>query len=273
MSGGDDDVFLLRQHEEQLVDYKKELSDVRSSLLSVDLEDEVDLNQLLPSLEKEVFDCSLSIKKSLKPIAHSSPATDGKGVKLPKLDVPTFDGSILNWRTFWEQFRVSIHDRSNLSDSDKLVYLQHALKNGSAKSTIEGLSQSGECYMEAVDCLKSRYDHPRLVHQTHVKMILDAAALKEGTGKELRHLHDAVQQHLRALKAMDYEPSGPFITSILELKLDTSTRFEWQKHSQGSSEVPPYQETYMSSTATTSLVKSMVLQRYFATIPVSRDHP
>ena len=216
-SGGDDDVFLLRQHEEQLVDYKKELSDVRSSLLSVDLEDEDDLNKLLPSLEKEVFDCSLSIKKSLKPIAHSSPATDGKGVKLPKLDVPTFNGSILNWRTFWEQFRVSIHDRSNLSDSEKLVYLQHALKSGSAKSTIEGLSRSGECYMEAVDCLKSRYDHPRLVHQTHVKMILDAAALKEGTGKELRHLHDAVQQHLRALKAMDYELSGPFITSILKL--------------------------------------------------------
>ena len=96
--------------------------------------------------------------------------------------------------------------------------------------------------MEAVDCLKSRYDHPRLVHQTHVKMILDAAPLKDGTGKELRHLHDTVQQHLRALKAMDYKPSGPFITSILELKLEISTRFEWQKHSQGSSEVSPYQE-------------------------------
>ena len=48
-------------------------------------------------------------------------------------------------------------------------------------------------------------------------------------------------QHLRALKAMDYEPSGPFITSILELKLDTTTMFEWQKHSQSSTEVPHYQ--------------------------------
>lgn len=41
-------------------------------------------------------------------------------------------------------------------------------------------------------------------------MILEAAPLKQGTGKELRHLYDTVQQHLRALKAMDYEP---FITS------------------------------------------------------------
>jgi hypothetical protein len=49
-------------------------------------------------------------------------------------------------------------------------------------------------------------------------MILEAPALKDG--RELHRLHDTVQQHLRALKAMDYEPSGPFITSALELKLD-----------------------------------------------------
>ena len=73
-------------------------------------------------------------------------------------------------------------------------------------------------------------------------MILETAPLKEGTGRELRRLYDTVQQHLRALKAMDYEPSGPFITSILELKLDTNTMFEWQKHSQDSTDVPHYQK-------------------------------
>ena len=41
---------------------------------------------------------------------------------------------------------------------------------------------------------------------------------KDGTGRELRCLYDTVQKHL---KAMEYEPSGPFVTSILELKLDT----------------------------------------------------
>ena len=39
---------------------------------------------------------------------------------------------------------------------------------------------------------------------------------------------------------MDYEPSGPFITSVLELKLDVSTMFEWQKHNQDSTDVPHY---------------------------------
>ena len=50
-----------------------------------------------------------------------------------------------------------------------------------------------------------------------------------------------MQQHLRALKALGNEPSGPFITSMLELlKLDTNTAFEWHKYSQDSEEVPHY---------------------------------
>ena len=248
LSSRAEDVCRLQQHEEQLSDYKKDLADFRNSLLSLELAEGDELMGLHTTLEKRFFDCSLQIKQLLRPHAHAHEPTpgpthsDSKGVKLPKLDVPTFDGNILNWKCFWEQFCISVHDRSSLSDSEKLVYLQHALKDGSAKRVIEGLSRSGEHYGEAVKCLTSRYDRPRLIHQTHVKMILEAPALKEGTGKELRRLHDTVQQHLRALKAMDYEPSGPFITSTLELKLDTNTMFEWQKHSQSSTAVPHYQD-------------------------------
>ena len=163
-------------------------------------------------------------------------------MKLPKIDIPKFDGNLLKWRTFWEQFKVSIHERDNLSEAEKLVYLRHSLSEGSAKHVIEGLSRTGECYQDAIECLCSRYNRPRIIHQTHVRMIMNAKPLTDGSGKELRQLHDTVQQHLRALKAMDYEPSGPFVTSILELKLDADTMFEWQRYSQKELDVPHYQE-------------------------------
>jgi len=70
---------------------------------------------------------------------------------------------------------------------------------------------------------------------------MDAPSLKDDSGKELRQLHDNVQQHLRALTSMDYEPSGTFITPVIELKLDAGT-FEWQKCSQGKAEVPHHNE-------------------------------
>ncbi len=141
-----------------------------------------------------------------------------RGVKLPKIDVATFNGDLLDWRTFW---KISVHDRRDVSNAEKL-------NDGHAKSVIEGLSQSGNQYEEAIASLKSRYDRPRLIHQAHVRKVCETPSLRDGSGKEIRRLHDSVQQHLRALKAMGEEPSGSFITSMLELKLDQSTMFEWQ---------------------------------------------
>ena len=144
--------------------------------------------------------------------------------------------------TFWEQFTISIHERSNLSDIEKFVYLQHSLKGGSARSVIEGLSGTGEHYAKAIECLKARFDRPRLIHQSHVKVILETPSPKDGSGKELRRLHDTLQQHLRALDAAECEPLSRFITSVIQLKLDPGTLFEWQKHTQTVTDVPHFRD-------------------------------
>ena len=235
------DFCLLRQYEEQLGGIKLELSDISRGILSLDHEDP-DLLEKESALSKVVFDACLSIKRALttkKGSTTTGPLEEGN-VKLPKLDVPTFDGHITSWRSFWEQFRVSVHDQTKLSGAEKLAYLRHALKGGSARFTIEGLSSSGDNYAEAVDCLLKRYDRPRLLHQAHVRAILEAPPLKDGSGRELRKLHDIVNQHLRALKAMKYDPPGHFVTSVVELKLDQNTMFEWQKYSQEATGVPHY---------------------------------
>ena len=241
------DICLLHQYEEELQSVKKHLSEIRDTILSLDLEEDDELIETQSSLEKDVFTCSLNIRKLLKSNeSDNSASIDNSGsctgVKLPKLDVPAFSGDILHWQSFWEQFCISVHDRKTLSDQEKLVYLQQSLRDGSAKRAIEGLSHSGECYAEAIKSLKSRYDRPRLIHQAHVRMILDAPSVKDGNGRELRRLHDITQQHLRALKAMGHEPPGAFLTSVIELKLDPKTIFEWQRHSQSMSDIPHYQE-------------------------------
>ncbi len=73
-------------------------------------------------------------------------------------------------------------------------------------------------------------------------MILEAPAVKEGTGKELRKLHDKVQQYLRALKSIESESYGAFITSVLEIKQNVNTMFEWQQHSSTKEGAPKQQE-------------------------------
>ncbi len=75
-----------------------------------------------------------------------------------------------------------------------------------------------------------------------MKKICEIPNLKEGSGRELRRLHDVVKQHLQALKSMGQEPNGPFITSMLELKFDKETMFEWQKASQDSLQTPHFEK-------------------------------
>ena len=240
-----DSTCTLEQYAERVSDLKSELKDIQSSLYHVELPTGDPILQAQDLIEQAIFRISVLIKKRLRSITHptvTTGTTPKHGAKLPKLEVPTFDGDILKWKSFWDQYRVSIHDRDDLTPAEKMVYLQGALKDKTAKSTIEGLTRSGEHYADAVKCLQSRYDRPRLIHQTHVRRIIEAPSLKEGAGKELRALHDTVVQHLRALRALGHEPSKEFITSLLELKLDTTTMFEWQRHSHEHTDVPDCKE-------------------------------
>ena len=60
-------------------------------------------------------------------------------MKLYKLSVPTFNGDILNWATFSEQFAITIDEKKELSNTQKLEYLQDTLKDSPAKDVIAGI--------------------------------------------------------------------------------------------------------------------------------------
>ena len=243
------EIHLISLYQEYLADLKKELSELRNEILAITVDTSDPLMSNTQKQEDNIFGMAVKVKKLLfsssssKEHSTSTKATpETHSVKLPKIDIPTFDGEMLHWQTFWEQFGIAVDEQPHISDTEKLVYLRHSLKDGSAKHVIEGLSHSGNQYKEAIDSLKARYDRPRIVHQTHVRKIYDVPSLKDGSGKELRRFHDTVQQHLRALKAMDKEPTGSFITALLELKLDKDTMFEWQKASQDSKKTPHYDD-------------------------------
>lgn len=236
------DELLVQQYQEELSDFKTELTDCRNRLCRLDLHSDNELCTQYSELKASHFDACHSVKKILSSLATPTGNDAAQGLKVPKLEAPTFDGDLLNWTHFWEQFRVSIDQRANLSNAEKLVYLQQSLKGGTAKSVIQGLSSTGEHYEKAIECLKARYDRPRQIHQSHVKVIMEITPLKHGSGKELRRLHDVLQQHLRALDAADCVPLSQFVTSIIQLKLDQDTLFEWQKHTQSTNEVPHYQD-------------------------------
>ena len=59
-------------------------------------------------------------------------------VKLPKLELKKFDGSIFKWVEFWYSFESAINNNKQLHDADKFNYLKAQLKQ-TASEVISGL--------------------------------------------------------------------------------------------------------------------------------------
>ena len=145
-------------------------------------------------LEEASFEIRVAIKRLLKNINAESTAskeTQLSEVKLPKVNVPIFDGKVLNGKNFWEQFDANVHSKTGLSDTAKLMYmyLQDAIiMMAWLDSSFRVLTRTSENYQEAIKCLKKRYNQPRLVEEEHIRSIVDVVPVKDGSGKELCRL-------------------------------------------------------------------------------------
>uniref|UniRef100_X2B2N5 Uncharacterized protein n=1 Tax=Capitella teleta TaxID=283909 RepID=X2B2N5_CAPTE len=77
-------------------------------------------------------------------------------IRLPKLTLPTFDGKVLEWTSWWEQFNADIHLNEELQDISKISYLR-SLVGGEAAQAIAGLALTSENYLHAVELLQDRF--------------------------------------------------------------------------------------------------------------------
>jgi hypothetical protein len=76
--------------------------------------------------------------------------------RLPKLILPTFDGNILNWQSFWDSYGAAVHNNPSLSDLQKFNCLKAQLC-GNASRSIAGLPLTNANYVESVELLKERF--------------------------------------------------------------------------------------------------------------------
>ena len=132
----------MQQLEEQIAGLKHDLSNVGERIALLD-KHRPDLSDLEENLDKILLKLSLQIKRLLSDKASTASNTSSaSGVKLPRIDVPTFDGNIVNWVILWEQFEAAIHRKHQLSNTDKLTYLRHALKKWNGKASHRGIVAS-----------------------------------------------------------------------------------------------------------------------------------
>ena len=113
--GREMDTYALQIREERNEDLKSELTKITGELFSVEVP--VDLEEKRATLERLLLNSKEDIRrlagsKNKKPPLSASGVMGVSGVQLPRIEVPTFDGNLLNWGMFWEQFESTIHSKT-----------------------------------------------------------------------------------------------------------------------------------------------------------------
>ncbi|KRX46033.1 hypothetical protein T05_802 [Trichinella murrelli] len=88
---------------------------------------------------------SPSSTKTTQPPANNNKPNTTRSI--PKL--PTFDGDILQFKAFWDQFNAIVHRREDFEDVTKFVHLRSCL-SGAALNAINGVETAAENYLAVV---------------------------------------------------------------------------------------------------------------------------
>ena len=141
--------------------------------------------------------------------------------KLPKLELPTFNGNPLKWFEFWDQYNASIDSNETISDIDKFSYLKRYL-SGKALSTISGLTLTATNYQEAIAILHNRFGDPQVQITAHMDSLIKLKPVKSLDHlEELRKLYNDVESCVRNLKSLKVEINtyGCLLIPILNERL------------------------------------------------------
>ena len=88
LTGKGDEIYLIRQYEDEISEMKRELSHIYDSLLQLKLDESHDLCVLHSTLKGEMFGSSLRLKELNHKITVTASKAVESGVRLPKLKTP-----------------------------------------------------------------------------------------------------------------------------------------------------------------------------------------
>ncbi|XP_072153714.1 uncharacterized protein [Bemisia tabaci] len=177
-------------------------------------------DELVRSLEK------IYQQKSRRPETSNGDNAVG-GVRLPRLELPTFSGDYSEWTSFYNLYKATIHDNEKLKPVEKLHYLTSKLR-GEALELIKNIEAEEDQYAVAWDLLIGRYQNTRKHISHHFFGLLDMPFIN--SDKDIPNALTQINKHKHALRALGYDSKdyGPMVVAVVLRKLSPyhKKRFE-----------------------------------------------
>ena len=165
----------------------------------------------------------------------SQDSSTSNPVKLPSIVLQKFSGNPLEWSTFWDIFKTSIHNRRDLSNAAKFYYLRNQLE-GEASMLLKDFDHTDGSYAEAIELITKTYGRPKLLIQARLYALFDLVP-PEPNSTELGRFRSQYEAHLRGLKTLgaNIRESGYIFAALLLRKLPPTVRNNIGRASQSDS--------------------------------------
>lgn len=152
--------------------------------------------------------------------------------KLPRLSLPTFDGNLKEWQSFYDLFTSTVHENTSLSAAQKFKYLKGQLK-GTALDLVKHFRVDDHNYNEAFQRLVKRYNKKKPIVESFIREFLNQPKFSKASSTAITQIHDCVDETVRGLKALGKgaEDRDPWIIFLTLEKLDEDTRRLWKYES------------------------------------------
>ena len=231
-----------------LIKLQELYSSLRNQWTSADLTSEHPIKGELDACVKALTDVSATVNlaktRAAGPpssISISSAAPSHHHSNLPKIKVPTFEGDLMRWSTFWATFKSTVHDRIELSNTQKLNYLRQAITAPSLQILMNSPLESSDTYSIIIQELQDRYQKTREIHRTLVKTLTSISHPKH-TRKDLRLHYDVIKSTISNLQATGQYDIESVLSSMLYATLPGKLQLLWDQATKREKKVPPVAE-------------------------------
>ena len=170
-------------------------------------------NDIKFSINESIFAINSVLNKKDTTKVSASPNLDPStsnvnlslNAKLPSLSIKTFYDNPLEFSSFWDNFRATIHENNSLKYITKFNYSISYL-NGPGKAAFSSILITESNYLEAVELLQKRFGNKQILITSNIDQLLSISPVNNiNEIKKSRQLLDKVESTVINLKSLDID--------------------------------------------------------------------
>ncbi|XP_060860374.1 uncharacterized protein LOC132937587 [Metopolophium dirhodum] len=155
---------------------------------------------------------------------QESGAFSGTNIGLPKIELPKFDGDVVQWCSFRDIFCSLVHNNQHYSDIERFHVLKSLLV-GPALAVIKSIPLTATNYNIAWNALHKSFENNRLLATAHIDRLFAFSPLKKESTAALATFVNTFRENVAAIKALGIDDISGFLLFYIGARvLDTETR-------------------------------------------------